>query len=65
MNTHHRPGCTGASYHALLGGEIKTMFLVQSFFETLQYCDEGRKFNRVIHSYIHTAWSVSLVIQLD
>ena len=30
------------------------IFLVQSFFETLQYCDEGRKFNRVIQSYSHT-----------
>ena len=31
-----------------------SLFLVQSFFETLQYCDEGRKFNRVIQSVIHT-----------
>ncbi len=26
--------------------------LVQSFFETLQYCDEWRKFTSVIQSYI-------------
>ena len=29
-------------------------FLVQSFFETLQYCDEWRKFTSVIQSFSHT-----------
>ncbi len=39
---------------------IKPAFLVQSFFETLQYCDEWRKFTSVIshsvisHSVIHS-----------
>ena len=30
------------------------MFLVQSFKETLQYCDEWRKFTSVIQSVIHS-----------
>ena len=37
---------------------IKPAFLVQSFFETLQYCDEWRKFTSVIKSLSHQSFIV-------
>ena len=33
---------------------VLSLFLVQSFKETLQYCDEWRKFTSAIQSVIHS-----------
>ncbi len=33
---------------------MQVQFLVQSFFETLHYCDEWRKFTSVIQSFSHS-----------